>query len=136
MPRQNQYSLLLLAGGKSARMGQSKAALLYEGKTFLEHMLQKAQQLGITQYYISGYDSPRADVRTVWDEYKDRGPLGGLHASMKAMNTPYCLVLPVDAPTLPVDILEALLQQHEQRTDQKILIWEHGVRKEPLIRIF
>ena len=61
MARQDQYSLLLLAGGKSARMGTNKAALLYEGKTFLEHMLDKARKLGIEKYYISGYTSERED---------------------------------------------------------------------------
>lgn len=136
MSRQEQYSLLLLAGGKSARMGKNKAELIYEGKTFLEHMLEKAHALGIGKFYISGYDSPRADVNTVWDQYPDRGPLGGLHACMKAMDTPYCLVLPVDAPKLPVDILEALISRHENRTCEKVLIWEHGVRQEPLIAIY
>ena len=136
MARRDQYSLLLLAGGKSARMGKNKAELLYEGKTFLEHMLDKAQQLGIEKFYISGYESPRADVQTIWDHYTDRGPLGGLHASMKAMDTPYCLVLPVDAPKLPQHILEALLLRHEERTNEKVLIWEHGVRQEPLIAIY
>lgn len=136
MARQTQYSLLLLAGGKSARMGKNKAELTYDGKTFLELMLDKAQQLGIDQFYISGYDSPRADVHTVWDHYQDRGPLGGLHACMKAMDTPYCLVLPVDAPKLPQSILEALLARHEARETEKVLIWEHGVRQEPLIAIY
>lgn len=136
MKRQDQYSLLLLAGGKSSRMGTNKAELLYEGKTFLEHMLDKARDLGIQSFYISGYDSPRDDVRTVWDIYKNRGPLGGLHACMKAMDTPYCLVLPVDAPKLPTDILKALLKRHEERTDENILIWEHGVRQEPLIAVY
>ena len=136
MKRNDQYSLLLLAGGKSARMGTSKAELLYEGKTFLEHMLEKAQQLGIEKFYISGYDSPRGDVRTVWDHYENRGPLAGLHACMKAIDTPYCLVLPVDAPKLPLDILEGLLQQHEARKSEKVLIWEHGVRQEPLIAVY
>lgn len=136
MNRKNQYSLLLLAGGKSTRMGKNKAELLYEGKTFLEHMLDKARALGIEKFYISGYDSPREDVLTVWDHYTDRGPLGGLHASMKTMDTPYCLVLPVDAPKLPLGILEALLTRHEERTDEQVLIWEHGVRQEPLIAVY
>ena len=47
MARCDEYSLLLLAGGKSTRMGANKAELLYENKTFLEHMLEKAQQLGL-----------------------------------------------------------------------------------------
>lgn len=136
MARRDQYSLLLLAGGKSARMGTSKAELQYEGKTFLEHMLDKARTLGLEQFYISGYASNREDVQTVWDHYPDRGPLGGLHACMKAISTPYCLVLPVDAPKLPVEILEQLLQHHERRTTEKVLIWEHGVRQEPLIAVY
>ena len=117
-------------------MGQNKAELLYEGRTFLEHMLDKARQLGINKYYISGYDSPREDVVTVWDHYPDRGPLGGLHASMKAMDTPFCLVLPVDAPKLPLSILEALLKKHEAHSGKTVLIWEHGVRQEPLIAVY
>ena len=136
MERRNRYSLLLLAGGKSARMGTSKAELLYEGKTFLEHMLDKAQAVGIENYYISGYDARRENVHTVWDVYANRGPLSGLHASLQAMKTPYCLVVPVDAPKLPVEILEALLQRHEEQCNEKVLIWEHGVRQEPLIAIY
>ena len=136
MARRDQYSLLLLAGGKSARMGTSKAELLYEGKSFLDHMLEKARALGLEKFYISGYLSSRENVTTVWDHYPNRGPLSGLHACMKTIDTPYCLVLPVDAPKLPVEILEELLQCHEQRSDEKVLIWEHGVRQEPLIAVY
>ena len=136
MTKREEYSLLLLAGGKNARMGAVKAELLYEGKTFLEHMLDKAHQLGIRKCFISGYESPIPDVTTIWDHYEDRGPLGGIHACMKAMDTPYCLVLPVDTPKLPVHILESLLARHKNRTSEKVLIWEHGVRQEPLIAIY
>ena len=136
MERCDRYSLLLLAGGKSARMGTSKAELLYEGKTFLQHMLDKAHAVGIEKCYISGYASQQQDVQSVWDLYTNRGPLAGLHASLKAMDTPYCLVLPVDAPKLPADVLEGLLKRHEQQNSEKVLIWEHGVRQEPLIAIY
>lgn len=136
MARRDEYSLLLLAGGKSARMGQHKAELVYEGKSFLEHMLDKARVLGIERFYISGYDSKLEDVQTVWDHYPDRGPLGGIHACMMAMDTPYCLILPVDAPKLPVEILEGLLRRHESRENERVLIWEHGIRQEPLIAVY
>ena len=136
MVRKEQYSLLLLAGGKSARMGTSKAELMFEGKTFLQHMLDKAHAVGIENCYISGYTSRQENVQTVWDVYPDRGPLSGIHATMRIMTTPYCLVLPVDAPKLPVEILEGLLQRHEQGDPNKVLIWEHGVRQEPLIAVY
>ena len=136
MVRNEQYSLLLLAGGKSARMGTSKAELLYEGKTFLQHMIDKAHALGIEKCYISGYTSQQEHVQTVWDIYPDRGPLSGIHATMRTITTPYCLVLPVDAPKLPEDILEGLLRRHEESGSSKVLIWEHGVRQEPLIAVY
>ena len=47
-----EYSLLLLAGGKSARMGSSKAELLYEGKTFLDHMLGFIRRNGGNIYHV------------------------------------------------------------------------------------
>lgn len=136
MARRDQYSLLLLAGGKSTRMGTCKAELLYEGKTFLQHMLDKARALGIEKCYISGYASNQDSIQTVWDVYPDRGPLSGLHASLQIMQTPYCLVLPVDAPKLPLEILESLLQRHEELQSDRVLIWEHGVRQEPLIAVY
>ena len=55
MGRADNYSLLLLAGGKSSRMGTNKAELLYEGKSFLENIIEKAKCLGLKELYISGY---------------------------------------------------------------------------------
>jgi len=142
MDRSDKYSLLLLAGGKSSRMGQDKAELIYHGQTFMEVILQKAKELGIVQIYVSGYKKEIEGVHIVKDEYPDRGPLGGLHACMKAMNTPYCLVLPVDVPGLSVEILDELLRFHEEkreglRTGREVpLLWEHGDRKEPLISVY
>lgn len=137
MISRDQYSLLLLAGGKSRRMGQNKAELLLEGKTFLAHMLEKGKALGLKKCYLSGFPAEGADAVTLWDVYPDRGPLGGLHACMQAMDTPYCLVLPVDAPTLPLAVAEGLLSAHEASpTPEKVLLWEHGDRKEPLIAVY
>ena len=134
--RHEKYSLILLAGGKSSRMGREKAELIYEGKTFVQHMLDKARAAGIEKCLLSGYEAEGLDALTVWDEYPQRGPLGGIHACMKAAETPYCLVLPIDVPALPVEILEGLLSCHEKRQSDKVLIWEHGVRQEPLIAIY
>ena len=137
MARCNEYSLLLLSGGKSTRMGTDKASLTLDGKPFWAHMLDKARLLGLEQFYISGASPLSPDAKTVPDRYPDRGPLGGLHAGLLSAKTPYCLVLPVDAPTVPGNILEALITHHEQSPDKnKALIWEHGDRQEPLIAIY
>ncbi len=107
--RAEQYSLLLLAGGKSSRMGRDKAELSLDGKSFLSCQVTKAEQLAIREIFLSGHGTGklikertesenRVHIHEISDIYKDRGPLGGIHACMKSMETPYCLVLPVDVP--------------------------------------
>lgn len=134
------YSLLLLAGGRSSRMGTDKAELSYLGKTFMENLLEKAEQLGIKKKFLSGHDSNLEGVRVVQDYYKDRGPLGGMHACMREMQTDYCLVLPVDVPQIPLEVLQNLLSFHREmmkRGEREIpLLLSHGDRTEPLIGIY
>ena len=55
MDRKDVYSLLLLAGGKSLRMGKDKARLLYGGKTFAELIIDKAKEVGIDRIFVSGF---------------------------------------------------------------------------------
>ena len=134
------YSLLLLAGGRSSRMGTDKAELSYLGRTFMENLLEKAEQLGIKKKFLSGHDSNLEGVRVVQDYYKDRGPLGGMHACMREMQTDYCLVLPVDVPQIPLEVLQNLLSFHREmmkRGEREIpLLLSHGDRTEPLIGIY
>ncbi len=146
------YSVILLAGGKSSRMGKNKAELLYDGKTFLENLILKVKELGISDIYVSGFETNREDVTVVRDIYTDRGPLGGIHACMKQAKTPFCLVLPVDVPQIPKEVLEDLLMFHVKHTfgylagygenavpaDKKNLpvVLKHGERLENLIGIY
>ena len=139
METTKKYCLLLLAGGKSSRMGQNKAQLLYKGKTFLETLISKGKQLGIEQVYVSGFCPETQDIQVVQDIFPERGPLGGLHACMKKIKTPYCLVLPVDVPQIPVKVLEKLLEFHEEKMNedkQVPILLEHGDRRENLIGIY
>ncbi len=141
MEMRKKYSLLLLAGGKSSRMGQDKAKLLYEGKTFIENLIFKGRELGIEKIYVSGFSGIQEDIQVVWDIFPDRGPLGGIHACMKQMETPYCLVVPVDVPQIPVEVLEELLEFHEKNCEKSMrkkipVLLEHGERRENLIGIY
>ena len=138
MGRADNYSLLLLAGGKSSRMGTNKAELLYEGKSFLENIIEKAKCLGLKELYISGYQGKYEDVQVVYDIYPEIGPLGGLHAVLTNVQTQYCLVLPIDIPQIPLAFLDELIKIHEQGTiDMEIpLLVEREGFLEPLIGIY
>lgn len=161
--RAEQYSLLLLAGGKSSRMGRDKAELSLDGKSFLSCQVTKAEQLAIREIFLSGHGTGklikertesenRVHIHEISDIYKDRGPLGGIHACMKSMETPYCLVLSVDVPQIPERVLEELLTIHERKkslafssdagssraskNSDRPLLLIHNSRKEPLIAIY
>ena len=136
------YSLLVLAGGKSSRMGRDKAKLLLGEKSFLECILDKAEMLGIGETYLSGHGWEGKDVRTVPDRYRERGPLGGMHACFSVMDTPYALVLPVDVPQISLSVLQILLDAHGRLLNKnhqeyvRPLLLSHGERTEPLIGIY
>lgn len=136
MSRKENYTLILLAGGKSSRMGENKAKLLYKGMTFTRNLLTKAEILGIENVLISGFEED--GFTTVWDIYPQRGPLGGIHACMKQTKTPFCVVLPVDVPQIPVEVLEDLIHFHETKVENKKLpvLLKHGERRENLIGIY
>ena len=141
MERADNYSLLLLAGGKSSRMGTNKAELLYEGRTFVENLIEKAKGLGIEQIYLSGYQKKMEEVQAVYDIYPEIGPLGGIHAGLYHVKTKYCMILPVDIPQIPESFLEDLIEVHKQQIlDSKLeklpLLVERDGFLEPLIGIY
>lgn len=141
MGRADNYSLLLLAGGKSSRMGTNKAELLYEGRTFVENLIEKAKCLGLQKIYLSGYQNELENIQVVYDIYPEIGPLGGLHAGLLAVQTPYCLVLPVDIPQIPVGLLEELLDTHKKQIldcemEKLPLVVERDGFMEPLIGVY
>lgn len=122
---------IVLAGGLSSRMGQPKALLTLEGKTLLQRQADKLRALGIEDLMISGgFELPGA--RTIVDEYPQRGPLGGLHACLKAAESERCLVLSVDVPLIPVSALAHLCRAHSEG----ITVLCHGGDEEPLIAVY
>ena len=122
-------------------MGKNKAELLYEGRTFVENLIEKVKGLGIEKIYLSGYQRKYEDTQVVYDIYPEIGPLGGLHAGLKAIQTSYCLVLPVDVPQIPQDFLEVIIHFHEREVaatekKEKPMLVERAGFLEPLIGIY
>lgn len=95
----NTQSILgvVLAGGKSSRMGTDKAKLPFMGKTLLDFQFGKlASIFGRENTVVSG-NYP--DFPHVLDEKVGLGPLGGLITLIKKPYE-YFVFLPVDMPNL------------------------------------
>ena len=113
------FSALLLAGGRSTRMGRDKALLSHpaSGLSLLAHQATLLRSLpGCAELLLSapaerGYEltGALADARLVPDAAPDCGPLAGLAAGLNAATQSCLLVLAVDLPFVSRDYLGRLL---------------------------
>ena len=124
---------VVLAGGASRRMGRNKAELTLMGKTLLLRQVEKLQALGIRDIMLSGETCPAMPgARVIPDKYTGVGPLGGLHACLRAAQNPACLVVSVDMPLVPEAVLARLCQAH----NGGVTVLCHGGREEPLLGVY
>jgi len=80
---------VVLAGGRSSRMGQSKALLDWHGLTAVAHAVEVVRE-GVAGGSVCvvrslGQELPALDAIIVDDAVAHRGPLGGLHAGLAAL---------------------------------------------------
>lgn len=97
---------LVLAGGRSSRMGQDKAQLRWQGRSLLEHQIALLRAAGAREVWISG-GQQRPDAMP--DRWPDLGPLGGLASAAEALPDGWLLLLAVDMPRLDRAVLDQLL---------------------------
>lgn len=107
------FSAVILAGGKSSRMGRDKAFLQIGGRTLLDRQRDTLVAAGAEEILISG--RPRVDYsafncRVLTDEFPGAGPLAGVHSALKHCRLPLLLVLAVDLPAMSPEFLGRLLR--------------------------
>lgn len=108
------FSAVILAGGKSSRMGRDKAWLPLVGQPLLARQIELVRELAPEEIFISGrtvtdYTSFGCPVLT--DEFADAGPLAGIAAGLEAASAPLVLVLAVDMPEMTSAMLRELLER-------------------------
>ncbi len=109
----NNIAGVVLAGGRSSRMGQNKALLDYHGLPLIEHMMALLQQSGLQNIYISGdLDS----YECIPDNADFPGPAKAMShvmrsSTLKAFRS--FLFVPVDMPFLTPEILRQLMQHNK-----------------------
>ncbi|MCI9361668.1 MAG: molybdopterin-guanine dinucleotide biosynthesis protein B [Hungatella sp.] len=130
-------SMVVLAGGRSSRMGTDKADLRLEDKTFLQHQISKGEALGIEDIVVSGYRGELCGKQVVFDRYPNKGPLGGLEAALRRVKHRACLVLSVDVPLISVEELRRLIGcSREAGGEAQVTVLRHGRQIEPLIGVY
>ncbi len=116
---------VVLAGGRSARMGSPKALLDFRGQPFVVRILEALEALEVkTRVVVVGPDAPRIrpavaghDCLIVENTDVDGGPIASLRAALRALHTVRpraALVWPVDLPHVRVETVERLLETYRR----------------------
>lgn len=113
------HACIILAGGRSRRMGKDKALLPFPGKehtTFFEHLAEMLTKLCdevllVARDPASATEYTLPAVRVVTDQVADYGPLMGLYSGLSAMQAERALVVAVDMPFLQPGLVSFLLSQ-------------------------
>ena len=111
---------LVLAGGRSRRMGQDKALLERDGQSQLQYAYSLLAELTDRQFVSTRADqqedAERSRFPQIVDKYDDIGPVAGILSALEAHPDADWLVLACDLPNLDRRTLEYLL---EHRADEK-----------------
>ena len=126
---------LVLAGGRSSRMGEDKALLNWGGETLLERAVRFWRTSGLVERVLVavGTEDHFAHLpegaEAVADLERGRGPMAGLAAGFRASGAEVLYVSAVDMPNLTV---EAVLPVPEHDA----AVYRLNGRREPLFAVY
>ena len=112
------YGAIILAGGRSSRMGKDKASLEISGKSMVERLLLKLCPIVAEVVIIRAPGQPIPNVpeelknrtKIGWDSVEDRGPLQGIVDALPLLNSSIdkVFLLTCDLPYITTDWLQTL----------------------------
>jgi molybdenum cofactor guanylyltransferase len=105
-----QFSIAILAGGQSRRMGQDKAFLDVGGKSVLQRALEQVASLTDDLFLVSNSHPvyQAFGQRMVADIFPGKAALGGIYTALRAARYEYVFVAACDMPFLDARLVSHL----------------------------
>jgi len=106
---------IILAGGKSSRLGRSKFLETIGGKSLIQWVVDRLAVFS-TEIIIATARgeaipcSSAVEIKTVADIYPGKGPLAGIYSGLMASSSSLAIVVGCDTPFLSVGLLEYMTQ--------------------------
>jgi molybdopterin-guanine dinucleotide biosynthesis protein A len=118
MIKPDEVSGVLLAAGRSTRMGRDKALLEVGGQSLWRRQRELFAQAGVHEIFLSArLEQPWVrDAKwtaLVVDDLPNAGPISGITAALERTTHGHVLVVAVDLPFMTVEWLQTLLQDAE-----------------------
>ncbi|ETI67686.1 molybdenum cofactor guanylyltransferase [Neobacillus vireti] len=102
---------IILAGGKSSRMGTNKALLKINEKTNIERTCDALKLLFDDIILVTNEPETYEflEMKMIPDHYPGMGPLAGVHAGLTASDYDVNFIVACDMPFISVELAEALV---------------------------
>lgn len=117
----NQITGIILAGGKSTRMGRNKSFLEFEGLTAIQRTVNLIQSIFCEAIIITNTPNEYGflNLKIFRDIYEGKGPLSGIHSGLINSNTADNFIISCDLPLMNKEMIEYICNFN---TDKDITI--------------
>jgi molybdopterin-guanine dinucleotide biosynthesis protein A len=139
---------LILAGGRSTRMGKDKALMLFGSKTFWQYLVEVAEEAGLEVLISCRKDQEnlfRHRLSVIPELFDSIGPMGGILSAMITYPDNAWLVMACDMPEITLATIKTILNERNQTKDATVFqlnnehieplfaIWEPGIQKRMML---
>ncbi|HUW46332.1 MAG TPA: molybdenum cofactor guanylyltransferase [Dehalococcoidia bacterium] len=129
---------IILAGGKSSRLGRNKALQVIEGKSLIQWVIDRLAILSTEIIIATAHGkaipcSSAVEIKTVADIYHGKGPLVGIYSGLIASSSSRAIVVGCDTPFLSVGLLEYMTQLC---STFDVVVPRIGKKVEPLCAVY
>ena len=134
---------VILSGGASSRMGSPKALLPFQGRPFLEHLLELTHhpKIGVRRVVLGAHAEPIAKAvalnpeEVVVNEEWEKGQLSSLQAALRSLpaGTDGMVLFLIDHPLISADLVDGLIEQFYATRAPVVLPVFEGRRGHPVI---
>ncbi|MFA9391470.1 MAG: molybdenum cofactor guanylyltransferase [Prolixibacteraceae bacterium] len=102
---------VVMAGGKSSRMGIDKGLMDFKGKPMVQYAIDLLS--GIFESVVissNNHAYEKFGLKLIPDIHVNCGPIGGLHAVLSTLPTKYAFILGCDMPFVNNKVIELLVE--------------------------
>lgn len=129
-------TVFVLAGGKSMRMGTDKAFVDFEGRTLLARALDLARSVTADVRIVGAREKFARFAPVVEDIFRERGPLGGIHAALRTSETELNFMLAVDMPFVSSAFLQYVIGVAHTENAASVIVPRPNGHWQPLCAVY
>lgn len=126
---------VILAGGKSSRMGTNKSFLKLGNQTIIERIAELMKSIFTDVIIITNKPDEYEflNLPLYEDIYKWKGPLAGIHSALTHSTTEKIFVLSCDVPLMTKEMIQYLV---EYKSEKQVVFCEAAGYHQPLVGVY